>query len=95
MHVSVNDDKIDLPLSPPFLTTPDGLVDVSQFLSVGRNILELHQRQDLSDFIFVLHAHHPTPRQLEQIAQIQKKDNEWRNWLQQVCVAIDVPVVPA
>lgn len=95
MHASVNDDNIDLPLSPPFLTTPDGLVDVSQFLSVGKNILELHQRQDLSDFLFVLHAHHPTPRQLEQVAQRQKKDHEWRNWLQQASVAIDVPVVPA
>ncbi|KAF8163073.1 hypothetical protein B0H34DRAFT_794820 [Crassisporium funariophilum] len=81
MNVKYHTSREELPLSPPFHVNADNLVDVSQFLSIGTNVIELNQRQDLSQYIFVLHAHYPTKTQLKQVEDGRQKDKEWHDWL--------------
>jgi hypothetical protein len=54
------------------------------FLERGRNVVRLDQQHDMSDHVFVLHAHFPTAAQLRVVATRRKSDQEWREWLQRM-----------
>jgi hypothetical protein len=64
--------------------TPDNLVDVSPFLEVGNNVIHIRQHRDMSEYVFVLHAHCPTPAQLKQLTQKRKVDKEWEEWRKEI-----------
>ncbi len=61
--------------------TPDNLVDISSLLALGKNTLKLRQRQDFRHCMFILHAHHPTRRQLQQLQDHWLKKKEWSRFL--------------
>jgi hypothetical protein len=82
------------PLCPPLQMTPDGLVDVSEFLSMGQNVIELYQRQDLSRYRFILHAHYPTRCQLKELESRKKMDQSWSDWLRHVSRPLNIPLKP-
>ncbi|KAF8874644.1 hypothetical protein CPB84DRAFT_573924 [Gymnopilus junonius] len=54
MNANFNNSREEFPLSPPFQVTPENLVDISPFLVPGNNVIQLNQRQDLSQYTFVL-----------------------------------------
>ncbi|TFK42792.1 hypothetical protein BDQ12DRAFT_676807 [Crucibulum laeve] len=87
-----NSSREIFPLSPPFAVTPDGLVDISQFLSVGKNSIELDQRKDLSEYMLVLHAHHPTHAQVLEVDRRHKRQMEWQKWAQYISRPFDISI---
>lgn len=72
--------------------TPDGLVDVSQFLEVGQNVIEITQRRDMSRYTFVLHVHSPTPSQLEEVVRRRLKEKSWHDWLRKMSRPLNMPL---
>ncbi|KZP20718.1 hypothetical protein FIBSPDRAFT_861452 [Athelia psychrophila] len=68
-----------LPLSPPFAETAEGLIDVSKFAEASSNMIRLVQTCDMSDFVFVLHVHPPTPSQMEEENTRREKEQAWRD----------------
>jgi hypothetical protein len=74
--------------------TPDGLVDISELLFMGQNVIELYQRQDLSRYRFVLHAHYPTRGQLKELESRKKMDQSWSDWLRHVSRPLNIPLKP-
>ncbi|KAF8078165.1 hypothetical protein FPV67DRAFT_38292 [Lyophyllum atratum] len=94
MNVMYDGKKTNLPLSPPFIVAPNGLVDVSDFLNLGLNTIELDQFADMSGYIFILRAHHPTGAQLEQVAERRRKDQAWKDWLYKMSQPFDLPIPP-
>ena len=91
MNVQFKNGREDLPLSPPFQVTSDGLVDVSQFLFAGENVIKLKQTTDMSQYIFVLHSHNPTRTQLQEVDERRTRDKEWQEWARHVSRPFDVP----
>jgi len=91
MNVQFKNGREDLPLSPPFQVTPDGLVDVSQFLFAGKNTIKLKQTTDMSQYIFVLHSHNPTRAQLREVDRRRQRDKEWQEWARHVSLSFDIP----
>ena len=73
---------------------PNGWVDVSEFLSLGSNVIELNHHLDMSGYIFILRAHSPTKSQLEEVTQRYRKKQEWEEWLQHVSRPLDIPLPP-
>ncbi|KAF9459356.1 hypothetical protein BDZ94DRAFT_1224881 [Collybia nuda] len=92
MSIPYNGKRNYFSLSPPFQVTLNGLVDVSKFLQPGSNFVELTQRSDMRDYVFILRAHYPTQSQLEEFTQRQKKNQDWQDWLHHVCRPLDVPI---
>ncbi|KDR81376.1 hypothetical protein GALMADRAFT_263661 [Galerina marginata CBS 339.88] len=92
MSTYFNNRPEELPLSPPFQVTPDNLVDVSPLLVLGANTIELNQRQDLSLYTFILHAHHPTKAQLKQLEERQQKERAWNEWLNHISRPLKLPL---
>jgi hypothetical protein len=74
-----------------FQVTPDGLVDVSQFLFAGQNTIKLRQTTDMSQYIFVLHSHHPTRAQLQEVDERSQRDKEWQDWARHMSRPFDIP----
>ncbi|KAF9001967.1 hypothetical protein BDQ17DRAFT_1357826 [Cyathus striatus] len=74
----------EFPLSPPFMVTQDGFVDVSQFVSVGQNAIELSHQTELSNHTFVLYVHNPTQSQLQQITEQRDNEQQWETWAQHI-----------
>ncbi|KAK2467082.1 hypothetical protein APHAL10511_001340 [Amanita phalloides] len=70
-----------LPLSPPFLVTPDNLFDLSHLLVLGANEFELQFTQDMSKYLFALVIHSPTPAQLAGRHDRSKREQDWKDWL--------------
>ncbi|KAF8803612.1 hypothetical protein BYT27DRAFT_7195459 [Phlegmacium glaucopus] len=94
MNVQFKNGREELPLSPPFQLTPDGLVDVSQFVSAGTNAIKLNQTTDMSQYIFVLHSHHPTSAQLREVDRRRQRDKEWQEWVLHVSRPFDITLSP-
>lgn len=94
MNVHFTNGREDFPLSPPFQVTPDGFVDVSQFLTVGRNVIKLSQTRDMSQYIFVLHAHCPTRAQLQEVDGRRRRDGKWQEWVGHMSRPFDIPLKP-
>jgi len=92
MNVLYKMKKTTFSLSPPFIVAPNGWVDVSDFISEKDNVIELGQLSDMSDYIFMLRAHHPTGAQLEQVAHRRQKEQAWEDWLVRMSQPIDVQV---
>lgn len=68
------------------------MIDLSDFLSAGSNLVEIVQSGDASDYRFVLRAHYPTRAQLQQAAQRRLKDQNWKDWLLKMSLPLDVPI---
>jgi hypothetical protein len=79
-----------LPLSPPITTTPGNLVDLSQYMQQGKNTVEIHECQDMAAYTFVLHAHHPTQKQLEQLSHKRQSDRSWSSWLEKMSKPLSI-----
>ncbi|KAF9236292.1 hypothetical protein BU15DRAFT_50236 [Melanogaster broomeanus] len=88
LHVKHNDKDTVIPLAPPLFLTPDQCVDISSYMTPGSNNLELTQREDLSGYAFVLHAHHPTQAQLAELAGVKASDERWKRFLKALCTPI-------
>ena len=67
---------------------------MSEFLSLGSNVIELNHRLDMSGYIFILRVHSPTQGQLEEVAQRYRKKQDWQEWLQHVSRPLDIPLPP-
>ena len=77
--------RTDLPPAVPLTqVTPDGMVDVTEFLELGPNCVHIRQYCDMSQWIFVLHAHFPTVKQLAEVTKKRQLDKEWDEWAQKV-----------
>ncbi|KAG2360068.1 hypothetical protein BDR07DRAFT_1413573 [Suillus spraguei] len=61
-----------IPLAPPIFVTPDNCVDISAFIRSGENAFSVVQQSDMSDYMFILHAHHPTPKEHEEWVKITR-----------------------
>ena len=59
-------------------------MDVSDFLELGNNVIHVQQRHNMSEFIFVLHAHFPTPAQLKELERRRQLNRDWNAWLREV-----------
>lgn len=66
-----------IPLAPPIFVTPDNCVDISAFIKSGQNAFSVVQQSDMSDYMFILHAHHPTPVQLSYLASCRQRREDW------------------
>ncbi|KAG2351981.1 hypothetical protein BDR07DRAFT_1399184 [Suillus spraguei] len=62
-----------IPLAPPIFT----IVSISAFIRSRENAFSVVQQSDMSDYMFILHAHHPTPVQLSYLASYRKRHEEW------------------
>lgn len=47
----------------------------------GTNTLEIRQQGDLSEYVVVLHAHHPTQAQLAELDVVRTADERWKRFL--------------
>lgn len=56
----------------------------------GNNTLEIRQQGDLSEYLVVLHAHHPTRAQLAELDMVKTVDEHWKRLLD----ALSAPAVP-
>ncbi|KAF9475670.1 hypothetical protein BDN70DRAFT_883437 [Pholiota conissans] len=90
MNIHCDGIQQNLPLAPPLQSTPDNLVDISGFLVIGENHIELSQYEDLSQYTFVLHAHCPTPVQLQYWKEDNEKSRKWNNWMQHMSRPLDI-----
>ncbi|KAG6836612.1 hypothetical protein H0H93_006033 [Arthromyces matolae] len=81
------------PLSPPFKAGPNGLVDMSEYILLGENVVEFDQLDDLSAHVFVLRLHPPTGAQLEQAEQRRRKNKAWDEWLGKMAEPMSVASV--
>ncbi|KAF8894435.1 hypothetical protein BD779DRAFT_1501041 [Infundibulicybe gibba] len=93
LGVTFHDEPFYLPLSPPFGLTPDGLVDISQFVVRGQNKLELIQRRDMSGFVFALIVHQPTILQRKKIEERRLKDQQWQERLNYFARPFDISLM--
>ena len=50
----------------------------------GTNTLEIRQQGDLSEYLVVLHAHHPTRGQLAELDVVKVVDERWKQFLDAV-----------
>ncbi|EAU88412.2 hypothetical protein CC1G_05178 [Coprinopsis cinerea okayama7 len=74
-------ESVTLPLSPPFLSTPDGRFDLSSLIcKPGPHSFEIIQSRDWSQYAFVLFLHHPTASQMKKAEERKRKDREWEEW---------------
>jgi len=64
--------------------TPDNMFDVTEFLELGENCLHIMQYADMSQWIFVLHAHFPTAKQLAEVEKKRQLDKEWEDWVHRI-----------
>ncbi|KAG6909828.1 hypothetical protein DXG01_015101 [Tephrocybe rancida] len=92
MNVIFKGRRTTFPLSPPFMVGPNGLVDVSEYICLGENLIELEQFNDMSAHILVLRVHHPTEAQLRQARLRRQKDQAWNDWLQKMAQPLYVPI---
>lgn len=75
----------NIPLSPPFVLTPEKCVDMSSFMKLDDNSFQIVQYGDLSDYAFVFHAHHPTPAQLVHLNKICAANEQWKTFVDSLC----------
>ncbi|KAG1843348.1 hypothetical protein DFJ58DRAFT_804567 [Suillus subalutaceus] len=76
-----------IPLAPPIFVTPDNCVDISAFIQSGKNAFSVVQQSDMSDYMFILHAHHPTPVQLSNLASCRRRREEWVKTTRAFCTS--------
>ncbi|KAG2071161.1 hypothetical protein BDR04DRAFT_524345 [Suillus decipiens] len=76
-----------IPLAPPIFVTPDNCVDISAFIRSGENTFSVVQQSDMSDYMFILHAHHPTPVQLSYLASCRKRHEDWVKITRAFCLS--------
>lgn len=76
-----------IPLAPPIFVTPDNCVDISAFIRSGENAFSVVQQSDMSDYMFILHAHHPTPAQLSYLASCRQKREDWAKTTRAFCTS--------
>ncbi|TFK67887.1 hypothetical protein BDN72DRAFT_898574 [Pluteus cervinus] len=82
LSISVHGTSVHkLSLAPPFTVTEDGFVDISQFISLGSNKIEVLQQFGMSKYVFALYAHHPTPGQVAAIQRQEHNERQWQEWL--------------
>ncbi|KAG2340696.1 hypothetical protein BDR05DRAFT_950229 [Suillus weaverae] len=74
-----------IPLASPIFVTPNNCVDVSSFIRSGENTFSVVQQNDMSDYLFVFHAHYPTPQQLDYVASCRHRREEWVKSISGVC----------
>ncbi|KAG1842919.1 hypothetical protein C8R48DRAFT_35797 [Suillus tomentosus] len=67
--------------------TPDNCVDISAFIRSGENAFSVVQQSDMSDYMFILHAHHPTPAQLSYLASCRQKREDWAKTTRAFCTS--------
>lgn len=65
-------------------------MDLSLFVEKGENSVEISQYGDLSDYIFVIHAHHPTKPQLVELEKTIAANEGWRSFLKDLCTEIEI-----
>ncbi|KAG6832734.1 hypothetical protein H0H92_012306 [Tricholoma furcatifolium] len=83
-----------LPLSPPFLMGSNGLVDVSEHMCLGENVIGLKQSGDMTPYVFVLRMHRPTGAQLEELERRRQKDRDWNNFQLRMARPFEVTIPP-
>ncbi|KAG1775934.1 hypothetical protein EV702DRAFT_1113757 [Suillus placidus] len=66
-----------IPLAPPIFVTPNNCIDISSFIRSGENTFSVVQQNDMSDYLFVFHAHYPTPQQLDYVASCRHRREAW------------------
>lgn len=76
-----------IPLAPPIFVTPDNCVDISAFIRSGENAFSVVQQSDMSDYMFILHAHHPTPEQLSYLASCGQRREDWVKTMHAFCTS--------
>ncbi|KAG1766841.1 hypothetical protein EV702DRAFT_784613 [Suillus placidus] len=74
-----------IPLAPPILVTPNNCIDVSSFIRSGENTFSVVQQNDMSDYLFVFHAHYPTPQQLDYVASCRHRREECVKSISDLC----------
>ncbi|KAG0696218.1 hypothetical protein DFH29DRAFT_813279 [Suillus ampliporus] len=74
-----------IPLAPPIFFTPDNCVDVSAFIRSGENTFSVVQQSDMSEYVFMLHAHYPTAKQLGCLASCKRRRQDWVKTLRALC----------
>ena len=71
------------------------MVDISEYIGLGENVIEFDQFDDMSSHIFVLRLHRPTGAQLEQVAERRQKNKAWDDWLLKMAEPIMVRFPPS
>ena len=66
-------------------------MDLTQFMVLGKNELVLKCDVDMSRYLFVVHAHHPTRAQLQEVASRQKAKQQWYAFLMDAARPLDIP----
>ncbi|KAG1725492.1 uncharacterized protein EDB91DRAFT_1062182 [Suillus paluster] len=74
-----------IPLAPPIFVTPDNCVDISAFIRSGENAFSVVQQSDMSEYMFILHAHHPTAVQLNYLASCRHRREDWARAARAFC----------
>ncbi|KAI0663864.1 hypothetical protein C8Q70DRAFT_1050487 [Cubamyces menziesii] len=72
-------------ITPPFITTVDGCVDLSlRTLREGPNVIHLFQYRDHSDRVFAVLLHHPTRARLAELQRLRDAEVQWRQSIQRL-----------
>lgn len=56
-------------------------MDLSAFLEIGENKIEISQDRGMAEYTLVIFVHAPTRKQLESVALKRRKDQEWAMFL--------------
>ncbi|KAJ7771794.1 hypothetical protein B0H16DRAFT_1514760 [Mycena metata] len=86
-----DDRRRTFPMSPPFALSPNGLLDMSPFLVLGKNTFSITQTRDMSQYWLVLCAHYPTRSQLNEVARRRHKEKNWTGWLETFSQPLQLP----
>ncbi|THH15588.1 hypothetical protein EW146_g4924 [Bondarzewia mesenterica] len=78
LHAVANTTDV-IPLAPPLIMM-DNVVDLSPYAQLGENHIELIQTADMSDYMFVIHAHYPTQNQMQELRKKRQADQEFENF---------------
>ncbi|KAI0325298.1 hypothetical protein GY45DRAFT_1438496 [Cubamyces sp. BRFM 1775] len=72
-------------ITPPFITTVDGCVDLSlRTLREGPNVVHLFQYRDHSERVFAVLLHRPTRAQLAELQGLRDAEVRWRQSIQRL-----------
>lgn len=85
LRVKCDENDRSIPLSPPFILTPEKCVDISSYMKLDDNSFQIVQYGDLSDYAFVFHAHHPTQAQLAHLNKIRAANEQWKMFVGSFC----------
>ena len=76
-----------------YQVTPTNHIDLSLFLCLGQNVIEIYQTAALEDdVVFALHAHFPTRAQMKEVEKKRQMDAGWEAWRKRFLEPLNIEI---